>query len=108
VRYLKPALAATVLILAGCGSNAATDNSVARPSAVESPSSGIANAPKPTTTSSTTGTDGRPDSPTTSSAAAASIVPAVDVVDVNTGQTVALRASIATDKPTLIWMWAPH
>jgi hypothetical protein len=44
--------------------------------------------------------------PTT--AVESSIVPAVDVIDVNTGGSVALRAAIATDKPTLIWMWAPH
>ncbi|MEO5841183.1 MAG: hypothetical protein ABIQ73_19520 [Acidimicrobiales bacterium] len=108
MRYLRPALAVTILILAGCGTNAATDNSAAQPPAVASSTSGIADAPGPTIPSSGTGNDGRPDSPTTSGTATASIVPAVDVVDVSTGQSVALRASIATDKPTLIWMWAPH
>ena len=89
-RYLKPTLAVTVLILAGCGSNAATGSSAAQLSTAATAAAGVANTPT-----------------ATSGAAAASIVPAVDVVDVSTGQSVALRASIAVDKPTLIWMWAP-
>lgn len=38
----------------------------------------------------------------------ASIVPDVTVVDLATGQEVALPATVATDKPTLLWMWAPY
>ena len=108
MRYLRAALAVTALIVAGCGGDAATDNDATPLPTVASSTSGIANAPKPTVSSSGTGNDGRPDSTTTAGAATASIVPAVDVIDVSTGQSVALRASIATDKPTLIWMWAPH
>lgn len=45
-----------------------------------------------------------------SSAAAqgASPLPAVDVVDVSSGDTVALASLLPADKPTLVWMWAPH
>ncbi|MFN0030374.1 MAG: hypothetical protein ACKV2O_24735 [Acidimicrobiales bacterium] len=35
-------------------------------------------------------------------------VPAVDVVDVATGATQTLASLIATDRPTLLWMWAPY
>ena len=78
MRYLRPALAIAALTLAGCGGNTATSSNT---------------APRPSIASTADGS---------------SIVPAVDVIDVNTGQPVALRATIATDKPTLLWMWAPH
>jgi len=38
----------------------------------------------------------------------ASPLPAVDVVDVTSGETVALASLLPADKPTLVWMWAPH
>ena len=41
-------------------------------------------------------------------AASASVVPDVEVVDLATGQKVALPSKVATDKPTLLWMWAPY
>lgn len=34
-------------------------------------------------------------------------LPAVDVVDVTSGETVALASLLPADKPTLLWMWAP-
>lgn len=43
-----------------------------------------------------------------SPAATRSVVPDLRVTDVATGEAVQLRARVATDKPTLIWMWAPH
>ena len=39
--------------------------------------------------------------------ASASVVPDVQVLDLATGQKVALPSRVATDKPTLLWMWAP-
>lgn len=36
-----------------------------------------------------------------------SALPAVDVVDVTSGETVALASLLPADKPTLLWMWAP-
>lgn len=35
------------------------------------------------------------------------VVPQVEVVDVGTGQRVGLQSRVATDRPTLLWMWAP-
>lgn len=43
-----------------------------------------------------------------SGAESASPLPAVDVVDVATGETVALAGLLPADKPVLVWMWAPH
>ncbi len=39
---------------------------------------------------------------------APSPLPAVNVVDVTSGETVALDSLLPADKPTLVWMWAPH
>ena len=41
-------------------------------------------------------------------AASDSPLPAVEVVDVVTNETVALAGLLPADKPTLVWMWAPH
>ncbi len=35
-------------------------------------------------------------------------LPALEVVDVATGASHSLASLIATDRPTLLWMWAPH
>lgn len=35
-------------------------------------------------------------------------VPAVDVVELATGDTVPLASVVAADRPTLLWIWAPH
>ena len=35
-------------------------------------------------------------------------LPAVDVIDVNSGDTVALAGLLPAEKPTLVWFWAPH
>lgn len=55
------------------------------------------------------GCSGDAASPTPSGAptATASVVPDVQVLDLATGQQVALPSRVATDKPTLLWMWAP-
>lgn len=43
-----------------------------------------------------------------SGAESASPLPAVDVVNIATGETVALAGLLPADKPVLVWMWAPH
>lgn len=88
MRFLRSTLAVAALGLVGCGGNTVAD--------------GDAAAPSPTG-ASVTETGGA-----TTTAVGSSIVPAVDVIDVSTGRPVALRATTATDRPTLIWMWAPH
>lgn len=98
MRHVRPALAVAALTIAalafaGCGGNA--------------PTSGDA-APTPTVASPAVGGDPTPTSTGAADATGSSIVPPVDVIDVSTGRSVALRTTIATDKPTLIWMWAPH
>jgi ABC-type glycerol-3-phosphate transport system substrate-binding protein len=37
-----------------------------------------------------------------------SALPDVDVVDVGAGATVNLRSLLPSDRPLLIWFWAPH
>ena len=44
----------------------------------------------------------------TAVAGSVSPLPAVDVVDVASGETVALASLLPADKATLVWMWAPH
>ena len=92
MRYLRPTLAVAALALAGCGANAATESDATPRATIPSPTG--ASVPAEGGAASTT--------------AQSSIVPAVDVIEVNSGRPIALRATIATDKPTLIWMWAPH
>jgi thiol-disulfide isomerase/thioredoxin len=41
-------------------------------------------------------------------AAEADFLPDIDVVDVATGETVALRSLVSAGRPTLLWFWAPH
>lgn len=75
-------LAVSVIVLASCGSttsNAQAGQSVG--SAAPSPSAANT-APSP--------------------------LPDVQVVDVSTGQPVRLNGLIPSDKPTLVWFWAPH
>lgn len=41
-------------------------------------------------------------------AAAAEFLPDIEVVEVATGETVALRSVATAERPTLLWFWAPH
>lgn len=36
------------------------------------------------------------------------MLPSIDVLNVNTGQTVNLASLSGGDKPILFWAWAPH
>ncbi len=102
MRYLLRAVVVAALALVGCGGNTAADGDAAPRPTIASPTPGNDAAPAPTGSSAPAGGGA------TTTAVGSSIVPAVDVIDVNTGGSVALRGAIATDKPTLIWMWAPH
>ncbi len=106
MRHVRPVFVVAALTLVGCGSDAVADRDATAPPTVSSPtvSSPVSSGGVPTPTSPTTldGGGGR------SGAAAATIVPAVDVIEVSSGRSVGLRSAVATDKPTLIWMWAPH
>lgn len=37
-----------------------------------------------------------------------SAIPAVDVIDVSSGEEFALGGLVPSDRPLLIWFWAPH
>lgn len=102
MRYLLPAVGVAALTLVGCGGNTGTNGDAAPRPTIASPTPSNDAAPTPT------GASAPGDGGATTTAVGSSIVPAVDVIDMNTGRSVALRETIATDKPTLIWMWAPH
>lgn len=74
-------VACALVVLAGCGSDAPT-------------STPGAPAASPTTNLTSVGKPVR--------------IPDVTMVDVATGQKVSLHASVATDRPTLLWAWAPY
>ncbi len=102
MRYLRPALAVAALGLVGCGGNTVADGDAAPRATIASTTPSNDAAPSPT------GASVADAGGATTTTVGSSIVPAVEVIEVSTGQAVALRATIATDKPTLIWMWAPH
>ena len=51
-----------------------------------------------------TGTDAAADAP----AGASGDVPALDMIDVYTGDTVNLQSLVSSQTPLLLWFWAPH
>jgi len=51
---------------------------------------------------------GRPTSSATGSNSGVSPLPAIEVDDVTGDRRVALDAFIPSDRPTLLWFWAPH
>lgn len=88
------ALALTIaLTVAACGSDGA--------STVAGPTTTGATAPP------TTATDGRAPS-TTPGASTVADLPAIDVVDLATGEEVDLQSLAQPGRPTLLWFWAPH
>ncbi len=82
-------LTVTALALTGCSAASPTQEA-------EVPASPAAGAPR-----DTSGTGGN-------GLSAHSIVPDVEVLDVVSGETVALPAAVKSDKPVLLWAWAPH
>lgn len=85
---------ALAMTLAACGGS---DDSSAPPTSA---------APTPTTQP----TDPEPGdpAPTTAAPAGTSPLPAVDVLDVANGETVALADQLPATRPLLVWFWAPH
>lgn len=109
-RLRLPALAAVALtLLTACGSVAAGDSgsAAAEPAGAVASAAPSAEAPAPSAEASAAagqapaGTDLPAVSPD-------SLVPPVDVVDVRTGDTVNLGSVVPSDKPVLLWAWAPH
>ena len=43
-----------------------------------------------------------------SAAPIATDLPAIDTIDVRTGDTVNLQSLVPSEKPLLLWFWAPH
>ena len=72
--------------------------STAAAAGAETPSSETSVAAGPTSNATPMGT----------AAPVASKLPAIDVVNVNTGETVNLASLGGGDKPILFWAWAPH
>ncbi len=99
--------AVTVVVLAACGtttssiqegtdpppSSVVTDASDSQGEVVEDPAE---------TPASQAGQSGLPEvSPD-------SLVPSVDVTDVRSGETIDFSSIVPSDKPVLLWAWAPH
>ncbi|HEX5616733.1 MAG TPA: hypothetical protein VFZ83_16405 [Acidimicrobiia bacterium] len=89
------AAVALVMSLAACGD---TDSS-APPTSVP---------PAPTTQPAGPDPDPGDPTPTTVAPVGTSPLPVVDVLDVATGETVALAERLPADRPLLVWFWAPH
>lgn len=98
--------AVTVLVLAACGT---TESSIQEgtdpPStmATEAPDSQGEVVKDPSETSASQA--GQSD---LTEVAPDSLVPSVDVTDVRSGATVDLASILPSDKPVLLWAWAPH
>jgi thiol-disulfide isomerase/thioredoxin len=99
--------AVTVTLLAACGTTTASTSDGAAPTA-----STVA----PVEKSSAPSADVAPAEPVEEPATDAelpevapdSLVPSVDVVDVRSGDTLDLASIVPSDKPVLLWAWAPH
>ena len=113
---LRCALLAAALVVAtasACGGNGASqagerslESSAAPAVPPVSPVSVGSNSPVSTDASPAATTP--PGSTIASTPDAAAVLPAVEVTDVATGAKYSLASLVATDRPTLFWMWAPH
>jgi thiol-disulfide isomerase/thioredoxin len=103
-RLRLPALAAVAItLLAACGSATSAESGAAPEAA---PAAAVASAgAEPDSASAASQGPAASDIPAVSPD---SLVPAVDVVDVRTGDTVNLGSVVPSDKPVLLWAWAPH
>lgn len=77
------------------------------------PSTAAGGSPQPSDTGSAEPSESGPASPSGSAdGAAATLIdtdlPDVDVVDVVSGEVLNLRSLVPSDRPTLLWFWAPH
>ena len=106
MRRLASVMLVAAVAVTGCGANDADSTDAVAPAATATsqtaPATTGAGAP------STTGSISSGAETSTSAREVAGIVPDAQVTEVTSGDTVRLRAVMATDRPTLIWMWAPH
>lgn len=98
--HLRRVLALAAIVATGCGGSAATLEGT--------PSTANSTPPSVAAATPTVPAAGDGSTPTTPAPAVSSVVPDLAVVEVSSGRTVALRSVPASDRPTLIWMWAPH
>lgn len=95
-------LASVVVVLAACGGGGDDDADVsAGGTEITNPDAPDASEPSAPTESSA------PEA-TTPPTGEATFLPDIEVVDVASGDTVALRSLASADRPTLLWFWAPH
>ncbi len=108
-----------VLVAGGCGGNGSTDSVPAAEQGTVAVSAGAGvgdstsvsaggTALTPGTSGSSSATVAVPRSSQPAEPMAAAKLPSVDVIDVASGATLSLASLIASDRPTLLWMWAPH
>jgi hypothetical protein len=98
---ISGALAMTAaLVLSACGSSGGT----AAPEAAGTTTRAVTAGPSDTSPSGQGSSSGEEALPS----GGASPLPTVDVVNVASGETVALASLLPADKPLLVWMWAPH
>jgi thiol-disulfide isomerase/thioredoxin len=92
-------VAALGLVLAACGGG---DDATT--------TAGATDPEAPPTTAASTPDDDAPDptEPAEAPVAEATFLPDIEVVDVASGEAVALRSLASADRPTLLWFWAPH
>jgi hypothetical protein len=106
-------VATTALTLVACGGNGAPAPTSAGPAnaseAGPTSETRAASAAVPGATPSTAAPDAtRADAVPSTTSSGTSPLPAIDVVDVATNEVVRLADLLPADKPTLLWMWAPH
>lgn len=105
--------AAALVLLSACGTTTTTTTATmaetsAAASSVEPEASATETAtPGPASVASSPDAD-TDDQSELPEVAPDSLVPAVDVVDVRSGATVNLGSIVPSDKPVLLWAWAPH
>lgn len=96
--------AVAALALTACGGSPTTTDAVPVPSTVPSTAPGPSTGPSPATTIPTPATGQSPPP----ASAGTNIFPAIDVIDVASGDTVNLASATTGSAPTLVWFWAPH
>lgn len=95
-------LAAVAVAVAACGGGGDDDADVsAGGTEITNP-----DATQPTEPSAPTESSAPPEAD--APAEEATFLPDIEVVDVASGEPVALRSLASADRPTLLWFWAPH
>lgn len=105
-------LALAALVLSACGTTSGGDEAAApRGEAVRTPAASEDAAPaiEPTASASPTPTQAAPESPDPApTLSPENVVPSVDVVDVRADVVVDVQSIVPSDRPVLVWAWAPH